>query len=399
MPQSPTDQTRAAVEVRNLVIRYGELLAVDDVSFSANSGEITVVLGPNGAGKTSTIEHLEGFRPAASGSAKVLGLDPLADHGRLSSRVGIMLQSGGIPTAIRPYELLRQYSGFFENPLDPEILLGMVGLEGRRATPYRRLSGGEQQRLSLALALIGQPELVFLDEPTAGVDLAGRDLIRSVVLDLRSRGVCVVVTTHDLADAENLADRVVIFDQGRIVANGTPSELMSKESSDELLFATSAGLDVAQMRHGHRRCGQRRRTRRVPSGRRPGPGARSQSHVVARRKGPSAARPAGRPPTPRRCLPPSDLGPHLQGPSSKGARPMKALLAQLRTELALSLRQGEQMFGIHRDTGPRPGLLLLRRRPTDRYQTSGRVPSAWCFGAGGDVNGAGLTRHQHRVRT
>ncbi|HTO00844.1 MAG TPA: ABC transporter ATP-binding protein, partial [Microthrixaceae bacterium] len=163
MPQSPTNPTGAAVEVRNLVIRYGELLAVNDVSFSANSGEITVVLGPNGAGKTSTIEHLEGFRSAASGSAKVLGLDPIADHQELSFRVGIMLQNGGIPTAIRPYELLRQYSGFFEDPLDPEALLGIVGLENRRATPYRRLSGGEQQRLSLALALIGQPELVFLD--------------------------------------------------------------------------------------------------------------------------------------------------------------------------------------------------------------------------------------------
>lgn len=247
MPHSPTDQTEAAVVVQNLAIRYGELLAVNDVSFSARSGEITVVLGPNGAGKTSTIEHLEGFRPAASGSATVLGLDPIADHHRLSSRVGIMLQQGGIPTAIRPHELLRQYSRFFDNPLDAEDLLRMVGLENRRTTPYRQLSGGEQQRLSLALALIGQPDVVFLDEPTAGVDLSGRDLIRSVVLDLRDRGVCVVITTHDLADAESLADRVVIFDHGQIVANGSPTELVSKDSSDELLFATDIGVDVERM--------------------------------------------------------------------------------------------------------------------------------------------------------
>ncbi|MGB3411906.1 MAG: ABC transporter ATP-binding protein [Microthrixaceae bacterium] len=247
MPQSSTDGTGAAVMVQNLVIRYGELIAVDDVSFSANSSEITVVLGPNGAGKTSTIEHLEGFRPAAGGTARVLGLDPITDHQRLSSKVGIMLQQGGIPTAIRPYELLRQYSGFFADPLDAEELLAMVGLADRRGTPYRRLSGGEQQRLSLALALIGRPEVVFLDEPTAGVDLSGRDLIRSVVLDLKDRGVCVVITTHDLADAESLADRVVIFDHGQIVADGSPSELVSKESSDELLFATAVGLDVERM--------------------------------------------------------------------------------------------------------------------------------------------------------
>ncbi len=247
VPQSLTDLLEPAVEVRNLVVRYGELTAVDDVSFAAHSGEITVVLGPNGAGKTSTVEHLEGFRPATSGSATVLGLNPIRDHRKLTKRVGIMLQNGGIPTAIRPYELLSQYSGFFADPLDTDALLSTVGLDDRRRTPYRRLSGGEQQRLSLALALIGQPEVVFLDEPTAGVDLAGRDLIRSVVLDLKQRGVAVVITTHDLADAESLADRVVIFDHGRIVANGAPADLVSKGASDELLFATDVGLDVAGM--------------------------------------------------------------------------------------------------------------------------------------------------------
>lgn len=247
MPNSPTDLPEPAVEVQNLVIRYGDLTAVNDVSFAARSSEITVVLGPNGAGKTSTIEHLEGFRAAASGTARVLGLDPIADHQKLTARVGIMLQQGGIPTAIRPYELLNQYRGFFADALDPEDLLEMIGLQERRATPYRRLSGGEKQRLSLALALIGRPDVVFLDEPTAGVDLSGRDLIRSVVLDLKSCGVCVVITTHDLADAESLADRVVIFDHGQIVADGTPSELMSADSSDELLFATDIGLDVERM--------------------------------------------------------------------------------------------------------------------------------------------------------
>ncbi|MEX0767018.1 MAG: ABC transporter ATP-binding protein [Microthrixaceae bacterium] len=235
--------TGSAVCAEKLSICYGQTVAVDEVSFEANSGQITVLLGPNGAGKTSTIEHLEGYRPASSGSSSVLGLDPIRDHQQLTSSVGIMLQQGGIPTAIRPKELLKQYAGFFPHSLDPEDLLQRVGLAKRSKTPYRRLSGGEQQRLSLALALIGQPQVVFLDEPTAGVDLEGRDLIRSLLVELRSEGVCVLITTHDLAEAERLADKVVIIDHGRVVASGTPAELMASSSSDHLLFGATPNLD------------------------------------------------------------------------------------------------------------------------------------------------------------
>jgi ABC-2 type transport system ATP-binding protein len=237
----------AAVVVEDLVIRYGELTAVDGVTFSAEAGRVTVVLGPNGAGKTSTIEHLEGYRRAHSGHARVLGLDPVADHAALTRRVGIMLQQGGIPTGIRPAEVLRQYAGFFDDPVDPDELLGMVGLGERRRTTYRRLSGGEQQRLSLALALVGRPRCVFLDEPTAGVDLEGRDLIRSVLDGLRDDGVTVLVTTHDLVEAERLADHVVIIDRGRVVAEGAPATLMASAPSDHLLFGAATGLDVESL--------------------------------------------------------------------------------------------------------------------------------------------------------
>ena len=236
-----------AVVVQDLVIRYGSTVAVDGVSFRAAAGEVTVVLGPNGAGKTSTIEHLEGYRAAAAGRSRVLGLDPLADHRRLTGRVGVMLQSGGIPTAIRPAELLRQYAGFFPDPVEPAALLARVGLDHRARTPYRRLSGGEQQRLSLALAVIGRPEVVFLDEPTAGVDLEGRTAVRALVDELRSSGVCVVMTTHDLDEAERTADHVVIIDHGRVVGAGRPADLVRPDEGDHVLFGAPPGLDVVAL--------------------------------------------------------------------------------------------------------------------------------------------------------
>ncbi|MFI5043301.1 MAG: ABC transporter ATP-binding protein [Acidimicrobiales bacterium] len=236
-----------AVVVDDLVIRYGDTVAVDGLSFAANRSEVTVVLGPNGAGKTSTIEHLEGYRRAAGGTATVLGLDPVRDHRALARRVGLMLQSGGIPTGIRPAEVLRQYAGFFDRPIEPGELLGRVGLDHRARTPFRRLSGGEQKRLSLALALIGRPDVAFLDEPTAGVDLEGRELIRQVVADLAADGVAVVLTTHDLDEAERVADRIIIIDRGQAVAEGTPDELMRAGAGDHLLFGGPPNLDIVAL--------------------------------------------------------------------------------------------------------------------------------------------------------
>lgn len=236
-----------AVEVSDLVIRYGATVAVDGLSFSAERGAVTTILGPNGAGKTSTIEHLEGYRPAASGRCTVLGLDPRRDHRRLTGRVGIMLQDGGIPPAIRPGELLRQYAGFFDDPWPPDQLVDRVGLADRVGTPFRRLSGGEQRRLSLALAVIGRPEVVFLDEPTAGIDLEGRETVRALLALLRDEGVCVVVSTHDLVEAERNSDHVVIIDRGAVVASGAPADLVRHVEGDHVLFGAPAALDVGDL--------------------------------------------------------------------------------------------------------------------------------------------------------
>jgi ABC-2 type transport system ATP-binding protein len=235
------DSTLNAVEVRDLVVTRGDHTAVDSTTWSAPTGSITVVLGPNGAGKTTTVEHLEGYLPRRSGTSTVLGLDPSTNHPALTARVGIMLQDGGIQPAIRPIELLSQYASFFTDPESPDDLLERVGLAERRRSAYRSLSGGEKQRLSLALALVGKPELLFLDEPTAGVDLSGRDLIRSLIRNLAESRRTVVLTTHDIAEAEQLADHVVILHRGRVAAMGSPAELTSGEG-DNLGFSAQPGL-------------------------------------------------------------------------------------------------------------------------------------------------------------
>jgi ABC-2 type transport system ATP-binding protein len=237
----------AAVEVEDLTVRYGRLLAVRELAFTAERGEVLALLGPNGAGKTSTVETLEGYRRPAGGRVRVLGLDPIRDKRRLMPRIGVMLQGGGVYPGIRPLEALRLYAAFYDEPEDPESLLERVGLTHLRGSTWRQMSGGEQQRLSLAMALIGRPDVAFLDEPTAGIDAAGRQLIRQAVRELRTSGVCVLLTTHDLDEAERVADRVVIIDKGRIVTSGTPAELMAAGGGDEIRFGAPPALDVAAL--------------------------------------------------------------------------------------------------------------------------------------------------------
>ncbi len=236
-----------AIDVRGLTIRYGDTTAVDQLSFAVAPGSILALLGPNGAGKTSTVETLEGFRRPDGGSVRVLGLDPVADHTALTRRIGVMLQQGGVYTGARPPEVLRLFASYYADPADPDELLDRVGLRDQQRTTWRNLSGGEQQRLSLALALIGKPEVAFLDEPTAGIDPTGRQLIRRIVSSLRDEGVTVLLTTHDLDEAEKLADRVVIIDHGQVLAEGTPAELMSAGQTDEVRFGAPPGIDTVAL--------------------------------------------------------------------------------------------------------------------------------------------------------
>jgi ABC-2 type transport system ATP-binding protein len=249
---SATEQP--AVEVSGLIVRYGAVTAVDGVDLQACGGEVVAVLGRNGAGKTSTIEALEGYRRASAGTLRVLGCDPQRPEGQqaLARRVGVMLQQGGVYPSMGAAEAVRLFASYYDNPEDPDRLLQRLGLVGPVArTPWRRLSGGEQQRLSLALALIGRPEVVFLDEPTAGVDAHGRQIIRAVVAELRAAGACVLLTTHELDEAERMADRVVIIDRGQVVATGTPAELTASAaataSNAEIRFAAPPGLDTASL--------------------------------------------------------------------------------------------------------------------------------------------------------
>ncbi|HEY8526532.1 MAG TPA: ABC transporter ATP-binding protein [Acidimicrobiales bacterium] len=237
-----------AIEVASLTVRYGDVVAVDDLSFTAEAGRVTCVLGPNGAGKTSTIECLEGLRRPTSGRLSVLGLDPRSDRRRLVERIGVMLQEGGVPPGVRPLEALRHAAALYPSAADPAGLLERLGLAGLERRTWRQLSGGEQRRLALALALVGRPEVAFLDEPTAGVDVAGRQTIRAVVRELRDEGVTVLLTTHDLDEAERVADDVVIVDRGRLVARGPLAELVGAPGAgDRVRFSAPPGLDAGAL--------------------------------------------------------------------------------------------------------------------------------------------------------
>ena len=225
-----------------MIKRYGTVTAVDGLTLTARRGEVTAILGPNGAGKTTTIEVCEGYRNADGGAVRVLGLDPARDGGALRPRVGVMLQSGGIPPSVPAREYLTLLSRFHTRPLDPGWLLDVMGLTASARTPYKRLSGGQQQRLSLAAAVIGRPELVFLDEPTAGMDPQARHATWELIGELRADGVSVILTTHFMEEAERLSDHVVIIDAGREVAGGTPAELTG--SAGQLRFRAEPGLDT-----------------------------------------------------------------------------------------------------------------------------------------------------------
>jgi ABC-2 type transport system ATP-binding protein len=231
-----------AVDLEDVVVRYGATTAVGGVSLRMQRGRVLALLGHNGAGKTSLLQVCEGFRAPDAGTARILGLDPIADHDALMPRLGIMLQSGGVYPWATAGEILRLFASFAATPLDVDMLLDRLGLRKFERTRFRRLSGGEQQRLSLAITLVGRPELVFLDEPTAGMDTEARHTTWRLIEQLRADGVTVLLTTHLLDEAERLADDVVIMRSGVVAATGTPAELTAAAGIDLLEVRAKPGL-------------------------------------------------------------------------------------------------------------------------------------------------------------
>ncbi len=234
------------VEVEKLRKTYGDTVAVDEVSFAVQEGEIFGMVGPNGAGKTTTIECLEGLRRPDSGSLRVLGLDPQRDGQALRTRAGMQLQQSNLPERMKVWEALDLYSVFYPKSADWEELLQQLGLQEKRNTPFSKLSGGQKQRLFIALALLPDPQLLFLDELTTGLDPQARHAIWDLVRDVRSKGKTILLTTHFMEEAERLCDRVAILDHGRIIALDTPADLIRSLAAEErVVFSLDGALDPA----------------------------------------------------------------------------------------------------------------------------------------------------------
>lgn len=224
-----------ALTIRGLQYSYGTHRVVDGIDLTAESGSVLGVLGPNGAGKSTTISLAVGTRRPESGTVEIFGHDPVTEHATTSQLAGVMLQDGGLPMSSKPLQVLRHLSTLYENPVPVDELAEPLGLHDFAGRTMRRLSGGQKQRVALAAALIGRPRLVFLDEPCAGLDPQAREVVHSFIRDLADRGVAVVLTTHDLAEAEELSDEVVVIDRGRIIAQGAPEELRSASAGSRSL--------------------------------------------------------------------------------------------------------------------------------------------------------------------
>lgn len=234
---------KTVVEVEGLQKAYGATVAVENISFEVREGEIFGMVGPNGAGKTTTIECLEGMRTPDAGTLRVLGLDPRRDRQTLRERTGIQLQQSNLPDRMRVWEALDLYASFYPHVVDWEKLLGQLGLEEKRNAYFSKLSGGQKQRLFIALALLPDPQLIFLDELTTGLDPQARHAIWDLVRGVRERGKTVLLTTHFMEEAERLCDRVAILDHGRIVALDTPAALIrGLEDGERVIFTLDGGL-------------------------------------------------------------------------------------------------------------------------------------------------------------
>jgi ABC-2 type transport system ATP-binding protein len=238
-----------ALTVSGLTKVYGGRAVVRDLSFSVRLGEIFALLGPNGAGKTTTVEILEGYRSPDAGRAAVLGLDPLRQGAVLKPLIGVVLQQDGVYPTLKAGEVLALFARYFSDPESPEELLRLVGLTESANTRCRQLSGGQKRRLALALALVGKPRVLFLDEPTTGMDPQARRATWDILLDLKRRGVTMLLTTHFMDEAERLADRIAIIDGGALLALDTPSGLMRGQSTTttDVTFTPSAEVDAGAL--------------------------------------------------------------------------------------------------------------------------------------------------------
>jgi len=233
------------VQVDGLRKTYGNTVAVDEISFNVQEGEIFGMVGPNGAGKTTTIECLEGLRKPSGGTLRVLGVDPVQESHVIRERVGMQLQQSNLPDRMKVWEALDLYASFYPKPVDWKKLLTQLGLEEKRNTSFAKLSGGQKQRLFIALALLPDPQLIFLDELTTGLDPQARHAIWDLVRDVRERGTTVYLTTHFMEEAEHLCDRVAVLDHGRIVALDTPANLIRNlEAEERVVFSVDSPLPV-----------------------------------------------------------------------------------------------------------------------------------------------------------
>ena len=233
----------AALDVRELRKSYGAVAAVEGVSFAVEYGEVFGLLGPNGAGKTTTVEILEGYRPRDGGDVTVLGVDPDRGGSAWRERIGVVLQASELPAALTVREVHRMFAGYYAKPRDIDEVIGLVGLEEKSDARVKTLSGGQKRRLDLGVALVGDPELVFLDEPTTGFDPAARRTAWELVRSLRALGKTIVLTTHYLDEAQQLADRVAVLREGKIVKIGSPAELIGGTPRVEIRYR-EAGRDI-----------------------------------------------------------------------------------------------------------------------------------------------------------
>ena len=236
-----------AIVVDNFSKSYGPTKVVDALQFTVRRGEVFALLGPNGAGKTTTVETLEGYRAPDKGTIRVLGLDPLREAASLKPQIGVVLQQDGLYPALTAREVLRLFAGYFAQPQSVDALLERVGLTSAARTRCRRLSGGQKRRLALAVALVGNPSLVFMDEPTAGMDPQARLTTWEIIRELKQQGVTILLTTHLMDEAERLADRVAIIDHGRLIALDTPANMTGVQNATLVRFVATPGLDVQQL--------------------------------------------------------------------------------------------------------------------------------------------------------